>query len=189
MSGKTRSYERTTYRIVVCALMAAIIFVVTAYIRVPIGETKTNFANGISMLAGLLFGGVLGGVSAGVGSVISDVIYGYGPFEMVITFVMKFLMAFTAGSLYKLKRPKSSVARAVVASVAGALLYVALYMLKTYLFQLFVYGNTSQGALVVMGAKLPGSLLNAAAAVIAAPVLNEALRLPLSKTGVLNKIK
>ncbi|MBQ7625141.1 MAG: ECF transporter S component [Clostridia bacterium] len=190
MSGKPRSYERTTYRIVVGALMAAIIFVVTAYIRVPIGQTKTNFANGISILAGLLFGGALGGVSAGVGSVISDILYGYGPFEMLITFVMKFLMAYTAGVIYnKAKSPKNTVARSIIASVAGALLYVALYMLKTYLFQLFVYGNTAQGALVVMWAKLPGSLLNAAAAIIVAPLLNAALKTPLEKTGILNKIK
>ena len=186
MAGKT---EKNTYRIVVCGVMAAIIFVVTAYIRVPLGETKTNFANGISMLAGLLFGGVLGGVSAGIGSAVSDVLYGYGPFEILITFIMKFLMAFAAGGIYSLKKPGKSVVRGVLASVAGALLYVALYMAKTFLFQLFVYGNTYEGAFIVMGTKILGSLLNAAVAIVAAPLLNEALRLPLEKTGLLKKLK
>ena len=188
--GKNRSNERKIYRIVVCGIMAALVYVLTAYIRFPIGESKSNFANGISLLAGLLFGGPLGGVAAGLGSALSDVLHGYSLLDIAVTFVSKFLMAFVAGVIYNnFRLPRKSVPRAIIASVTGALLYVALYMLKTLLFQLFLYGNTFQGALVVMGGKLPGSLINAVVAVIFAPILNEALRLPLKKIGLFDKLK
>lgn len=180
--------RKKIYKIVICGLMAAIIFVVTAYIRIPIGESKTNFANGISILAGLLFGPVTGGISAGLGSAISDVIYGYSPLDILITFVMKFAMAAAAGLVCRVKVPKKSYPRAVIATVCGAVLYIALYLLKTFLFQL-AYGSAVPAAFAYLLTKLPGSLLNAAVAVVFAPILCEALRAPLSRIKMFGQIK
>ena len=70
-----------------------------------------------------------------------------------------------------------------------ALPILVLYMLKTLVFQLFVYGYPMETAVVTMGSKLPASLLNAAAAMIAAPVLFTALSPALRRTGQLEKMR
>ena len=72
-----------------------------------------------------------------------------------------------------------------VAAAAAALTYVALYMLKTFVMGLTVYGLTMEATLAKMLSKLPASLINAVFATIAAPILMNALHLPLYKLGVL----
>ena len=71
---------------------------------------------------------------------------------------------------------KGKHARLVVGSVIGALSYVALYMLKTYIFQRFVHGYPLDAVVVTMGSKLPASLINAVFAMIVAPILYAAIR-------------
>ena len=65
--------------------------------------------------------------------------------------------------------------RVVLASVAGALAYVVLYMLKTFVYQAFVYGYPLDAVWLTMLSKLPASLLNAVAAMVATPILFFAL--------------
>ena len=181
--------QKTTYRIVVAGLMAALVFVVTTFIKIPLGESTTNFANGISLLAGLLFGGPLGGIAAGLGSAISDLFFGYDLLNIAITFVSKFLMAYLAGILYNgLKIPKKPLARSIFASVCGAVFYVILYMAKTYFMGILVKGLNFDGAVANMALKLPGSLINAAVAVVFAPTLCAALYPTLARMGIFKKI-
>ena len=59
----------------------------------------------------------------------------------------------------------------MAASVIGALSYVVLYMLKTFIYQRFVYGLQLDAACAVMTAKLPASLINAVAAMIVTPII------------------
>ena len=107
-----------------------------------------------------------------------------------VTFVTKFLMAwFCARIAFSGGAEADRHGRNIAACVAGALSYVAMYMLKTFVFQIFVYGYPLETAVVTMGSKLPASLLNAAAAMIAAPVLYAALRPALSRAGQLRKMR
>ena len=194
----------TTYRIVFIALMAAVVYVLTLF-RFPLLGSKVHFANAACLLAGLLFGPVGGGLAAGIGSGLYDLLNGYGIDEALITTVSKFLMAFICAKIagtYKNQDLKIHAAgfgatyrellhttpRLIAGCVIGALSYVALYMLKTFVYQHFVYGFPIDAVWVTMGSKLPASLINAVFAMIVAPVLYAAILPPLKRTGALSKI-
>lgn len=177
------------YRLVFTALLAAMVYVGTL-IRIPLGESKIQLANIICLLGGFLLSPVDAGVAAGLGSALYDVtLGGYDAVGCLITFVSKFLMAFVCSVLYRLYiRKTKKTARITVSmyliAAAGALLYVLLYMTKTFLMGIIVDGLNVNGVWVKMLAKLPASLINACAAVIVAPPLFIALKLPLDKAGV-----
>lgn len=195
----------TTYRIVFIAVMAAVIYVLTLF-RIPLGESKVHFANAACLLAGLLFGPVSGGLAAGIGSGLYDLLGGgYGLDEALITGVSKFVMAFLCGLIAGPVRAQDPAAggksfsgiyrellhsspRIVLGSVIGALSYVALYMLKTFVYRRFIYGYTMEATLATMAAKLPASLINAVFAMVVAPVLCAALLPPLKKAGALDRL-
>ena len=182
----------STYQIVFVAVMAALVCVVT-FFRFPFLGSKVHFANAMCLLSGMLFGPMLGGLAAGLGSMLYDALFGgYDLVNCLITFVSKFLMAaICAWIAYggKQKDGKAGHAKLVVGSVIGALSYVALYMLKTYIFQRFVHGYPADAVLVTMGSKLPASLINAVFAMIVAPILYAALAPTLKRRGMLEKLR
>ena len=182
-------------RIVFGAVMAAIICVITLF-RIPLGQSKVHFANAMCLLAGLLLGPVTGGLSAGLGSALYDVLFGgYGPLDAVITFVSKFAMAWVTAVLFrafmkKYKDPaaKETVLPLVISCVIGALTYVALYMLKTWIFKMYVEPVPAETIPTVMIAKLGPSLINAAFAIVVAPVFYHAVLPALKSTGIYRQL-
>ena len=186
-------------RIVFGAVMAAIICVITLF-RIPLGQSKVHFANAMCLLAGLLLGPVTGGVAAGLGSALYDVLFGgYDFLNAAITFVSKFAMAWVTAMLYQHwakkeadapeKPLKETILPLAVSCIAGALTYVALYMLKTWIFKMYVEpvpADTIPGVLV---AKLIPSLINAAFAVVVAPIFYHAVRPALKSMGVLKQLQ
>lgn len=180
----------TTEKLVYTAALAAVVCAVT-FFRFPLLGSKVHFANAMCLLSGLLMGPLAGGLAAGLGSTLYDALFGgYDLLNCAVTFVTKFLMAwFCARIAFSGGKEAEDHRRNVAACVAGALAYVALYMLKTFVFQIFVYGYPMETALVTMGGKLPASLLNAVAAMIAAPVLYAALRPALRRAGQLQKMR
>ena len=180
----------TTQRIVYTAVLAALVCAVT-FFRFPLLGSKIHFANAMCLLSGLLMGPVTGGLAAGLGSTLYDALFGgYDLLNCAITFVTKFLMAWIcARTAFAGGREAGSHGRNVAACVVGALSYVAMYMLKTFVFQMFVYGYPMETAVVTMGSKLPASLLNAAAAMVAAPVLYTALLPALRRAGQLERMR
>ena len=115
-------------------VMAALVFVTTKFFSIPIpiggGKTALQLGNVMCVLSGLLFGGLPGGLAAGIGSMIVDLTDPVWAPEFWITFITKFCMGFAAGAIAHSGKP--SMARNIVAAVSGALLYVALYLSKTY---------------------------------------------------------
>ena len=182
--------DRRTYKVVFTGVMAAMVFVAT-YLRIPFFGSKLSFGNVFCILSGLLFGPTWGGLAAAFGSGIYDLVGGYDFIQALITFVSKFAMAWICAKISGtyVKDRQDSNARIITGSVIGALSYVALYMLKTYVYQRFVYGNPLDGALAVMASKLPASLINAVAAFILAPILYKAIAPILNKNGYLNKVR
>lgn len=180
----------TTQKIVYTAVLAALVCAVT-FFRFPLLGSKIHFANAMCLLSGLLMGPVAGGLAAGLGSTLYDALFGgYDLLNCAVTFVTKFLMAWICARIaFAAGKEAGSRGRNAAACVAGALSYVALYMLKTLVFQLFVYGYPMETAVVTMGSKLPASLLNAAAAMIAAPVLYAALLPALRRAGQLERMR
>ena len=75
------------------------------------------------------------------------------------------------------------------ACVLGALTYVALYMLKTWLFKMYVEPVPADTIPTVMVAKLVPSLINAAFAVVTAPIFYHAVRPALKAGGILKQLE
>ena len=166
-------------------VMAALVYVVTL-VRIPFLGSKVHFANAFCLLAGMLLGPVPGGLAAGIGSALYDAIAGgYDLANVLITFVSKFAMAWVCSKLMPRRESEGlTLHKTVFASSAGALTYVFLYMLKTFVYQRFVYGFPMDAVGVTMWSKFIPSLINALFAVIAAPILYHALKPALKAMGV-----
>ena len=180
----------TVFNITFIAMMAAMVYVVTLF-RFPLLGSKVHFANAVCLLAGLLLGPLQGGLAAGIGSALYDAILGgYDIVNVLITLVSKFAMAFVCGAIHHQLHPRQGrVDRTILACVCGALTYVALYMLKTFIYNKFVYGYPIDAVGATMVAKLVPALINAAVAVVAAPVFYHALRPALRSAGVWEKLR
>ena len=176
-------------RVVFAGVMAAMVYVVTLF-RFPLLGSKVHFANAVCLLAGMLLGPVTGGLSAGLGSALYDAFGGgYDVVNVLITFVSKFAMAWVCGKLIRLGGEKHRLDRTLLAIVAGALTYVALYMLKTYVYQRFVYAFPLDAVGATLVSKLIPSLINAGVAVVAAPIFYHALLPALRAGGVLEELE
>ena len=183
-------------RIVLGAVMAAIICVITLF-RIPLGQSKVHFANAMCLLAGLLLGPVTGGLAAGLGSALYDVLFGgYDFLNAAITFVSKFAMAWVTAVLYgawKKKQDdpalKKTVLPLVLCCAAGSLTYVALYMLKTWIFKMYVEPVPAETIPTVMIGKLIPSLINAAFAIVVAPIFYHAVLPALKSVGIYRQLE
>lgn len=168
-----RKNRLNAYVLAFIGVMAAIIYVVTMF-RFPLLGSKVHFANAMCLLGGMFFGPLYGGLAAGIGSALYDALAGgYDILNVLITFVSKFAMGWICGLIvwHRQERDESFV-RSVIAAAVGALFYVALYMLKS----LLMYGWAG------MVSRFPASIINAAVATVAAPLLFKAMMPALRQT-------
>ena len=177
----------TTKKIVFTALMAALTCVgSTARIVIPVdigGTTAFHLGNIFCALSGILLGPWLGGAAAGFGSLIYDVIF-YPAYisECWITFLTKGAYGIAAGLVISVGTKEWGYVKSILATVAGALTYAALYLAKTYFYSgLLVKGLTPDAALLSVVSKLPATAFNAVVAVIFAPILAVAIRKALKR--------
>lgn len=177
----------SVFNITFIAMMAAMVYVVTLF-RFPLLGSKVHFANAVCLLSGILLGPLQGGLAAGIGSALYDAVAGYDVANVLITLVSKFAMAWVCGLLVHGHRRPHRFDRTVLACVCGALTYVALYMLKTYVYNRFVYGYPLDTVGATMLSKLIPSLINAAVAVVAAPLFYHAVLPALKSSGLLNRM-
>ena len=179
----------STYRTVFAALMAAIVCLMT-FIRIPFLGSKVHLANAMCLLSGLLLGGGLGGLAAGLGSGLYDLLWGgYDFIQCLITFASKFLMALLCAEIAKSAKGSPSKGRLITACICGAFFYVLLYMLKTFVYQRFVYAYPPETVWVTMLSKLPASLINAAVSSVVTPIIFFAIKPVFDKSGYTDKLK
>ncbi len=190
MGGIPMKSRFTVHKIVFIAILAALVFVVT-FFRFPLLGSKVHFANAICLLSGLLMGPLAGGLAAGIGSMLYDVFfYPSDLLTYLITFITKFAMAWVCGKIaFAADKEAKNHGWNIAAGVIGAWTYVALYMLKTFVYQKFVYGYPADTVWATVLSKFPASAINAVAAMIVAPILYAALRPALQKAGLLDKIR
>lgn len=180
--------HNSTYRMVFTALMAAIVCLMT-FIRIPFLGSKVHLANAMCLLSGLLLGGGLGGLAAGLGSGLYDILWGgYDIIQCLITFVSKLLMAVLCAMIARNVKNSPSKGRVIAACICGAFFYVLLYMLKTFIYQRFVYAYPIETVWVTMLSKLPASLINAAVSSVITPIIYFAIKPVFDRAGYTEKL-
>ena len=107
------------------ALMAAVIFVVTYIVRIPMPIASGGYINigdTAVYVAASLLGGPAGMISAAIGSALADLTAGYVIY-ILPTVVVKGLMGYVCGKLME----RAGLARFFIASVTGGAIMVAGY--------------------------------------------------------------
>ncbi len=126
----------STRKLAVSSVMAALIFILTFSIRIPVpglaGGAYLNLGDSLIYCAAFMLGGVPAMFAAGIGSLLADVAGGaliYAP----ATLVIKGMMGLACGAMLV----KPSFGRFVFASVVGGAIMVAGYGV----YEFFVFGT------------------------------------------------
>lgn len=126
-----------TKKIVIAALMAAIICVVTMIVKVPSPlKGYINLGDGIVLIAGWILSPAYGFLAAGIGSAMADVFSGYILYAPA-TFIIKGIMALVAFYGYKILHKKlGDISGRIISGAVAEVLMVLGY----YVFEGFLYG-------------------------------------------------
>lgn len=123
--------DQFLYKLVLTALFSALAFGAT-YIHIPLPTGFIHLGNFVCIIAALLAGGIVGGISGALGMGIYDLIY-YGGFSAGVlrTLILKFLMGFIAGALFRLILKKKFNTKIIVISFLT--IFTLLFGLTLYL--------------------------------------------------------
>ena len=175
----------STKKIVLTALMAALTVVGSGLrIKLPVsvmGTTAFHLGNIFCALSGILLGPGLGGLAAGMGSMIFDMMDPNYIDECLITFFMKGMYGLVTGQIVWIGKNRESYVKTTVATVAGAVTYAILYLLKNFLKGVWVKGLAPMASALALLEKVPATIFNAAVAIIFAPMLATAIRKALER--------
>ena len=162
MSKKELSGKKIVLNAALSGVMAALVFVTTMMIRIPVPATQgyINIGDCMIFLSALLFGPLVGGFAGGVGSALADLV-GY-PSYILYTLVIKGMEGLIVGSL---TTGKNSWRDIPVVIVAGIEMIAGYFIVESYL-----YGVGSALA------ELPGNVFQASFGVIIAIPLCFAVR-------------
>ena len=171
MSNQRKTLQKTVF----VGMMAAVIFVLTMFVRIeiptPTGYTNLKIANGFCLAAGMLFGGVYGGLAAGVGSMLFDIFDPKYISSAPFTFVFFFLMAFICGIISHSGGKKgTSMPRNLIAAVCGAVSYWILYISKSVI-TLMLAGSEFVPAVVATIPKMITGGINVVTGVVVASII------------------
>lgn len=178
---------------VICGLMAALVFLgsmIRITLPVNVGTTSFHLGNIMCALSGMVLGPVGGGLASGIGSMLYDFTNPLYIAESWITLLTKGAYGLTVGLAAWSGRKDSPLTyrRNVAATVAGALVYAALYLFKGFAWDGLLLGGLQIGpAAATLVAKLPATTFNAVIAVVLAPTIFTAIQKALK--GVLRRSK
>lgn len=182
-----RTANKKIMKIVTVGLMAALVYVGN-HLSFPVPNglliSRVHLGNSMCLLAGLLFCGSTGGIASGIGGAMYDL---FNPAYIVsapYTFISKFAMGFAAGKLNRRnKEGKIPVQTTVLAAVFGQLVYIALYLVKSF-FTVLILGGTVEAAWIAVGTNAVISSITAIISVVISVPLYIVLRAALTKTSV-----
>ena len=179
----------STKKIVLTAMMAALTIVGSAIrITIPVdiaGTTAFHLGNSMCALSGILLGPWLGGLAAGLGSFLYDMTNPAYIDEAWITFLTKGAYGLFPGLVMLLWKDNWGVIKAGIAASAGAAVYAAAYLAKTYFWNgILKHGLTHEAAIVTVISKIPATVFNAAVAILFAPILATAIRKALDQNHI-----
>ncbi|ASI99479.1 ECF transporter S component [Thermococcus celer] len=131
--AKRREYKAPS-TIAVSAILAALVAVVTNFIKVPTPATGgyINIGDTMVMFSAMVFGPVVGVFAGGVGSALGDILGGYAGWAP-ITLVVKGLEGLAIGYI---ARNSDDVSTLVIAGIIGGLIMVSGY----FAFEAYMFG-------------------------------------------------
>lgn len=174
----------TVKDITLIGIMAAAVYVASAFLQIPIptaiGSTRLHMGNVMCLLSGMLLGAIPGGLAAGIGSMFFDLTNPAYITSAPFTFAFKFFMAWLCGKIISKCKVGLKI-RFIGGAVAGAFLYVLLYISKSFIENRFVLGLPLEAVMLTVAQKSVVSSVNAVIAVIVAVPLGLALRPAVAK--------
>lgn len=151
-----------TKKIVITALMAAMVCVATMIIKIPSPmKGYLNIGDCIVLLCGWLLSGGYGFIAAGIGSAFADIFSGYIVYAPA-TFLIKGSMAAIAFVCFKLM---NKYVGKLPSQIIGALLAEIFMVLGYYVFEGFMYG------FIPSAVNIPANAVQGAAGMILGIVL------------------
>lgn len=168
-------------------LMAAAVYVASAFIQIPIptaiDNTRIHMGNVMCLLSGLLLGPLWGGMAAGIGSMFFDLTNPAYVTSAPFTFVFKFLMAWICGTVAMGKGGQGITSvRSLIGGIAGNGTYVVLYLTKGFIENYFFLRMPIEG---VLASTVQKGIVSTANAVIAVAV---AVPLAMAMKPAINRI-
>ena len=145
-----------TRKLVMCALFAAICFVVTRFLSVPALYTKgyVNLGDLVVLLSAYIIGGWYGAASAAFGSALADASMGYY-FYVPSTFLIKGAMVFIAALFFKKSvaggRFKSAVWVSLGCVVAELFMAIGYFAYESILYKSVIVATASVVGNLVQG--------------------------------------
>lgn len=184
--------QKALYRLVFAALMAAMVFVSTSFLKIdimtPVGPTMLKSGNIVCLLAGLLFGGVPGGLASGIGSMLYDLLDPRYMATAPLTLIRFGLMGAMCGWIAHSGGAKGlRWKRNLVATVSASLFSFLFYIVQSVIV-LMLSGSAFGPAVVAVAPKMVTSGINYVVAVVAAMLLALPLNKALDRAGLLDKI-
>jgi len=125
-----------TKKIVVSAMMIAMVAVATMIIRIPTPATQgyVNMGDALIFVSALLFGPKIGFIAGGLGSALADILAGYTNWAPW-TFVIKGLEGFIAGFLvYRLSKSDNLIINIISLVVAGLWMAVGYFIASSIMY-------------------------------------------------------
>ena len=181
------------FKIAGVGVFSALVFVasmISIPIPVAIGDvTRIHLGNIFCLISGLILGPVSGGLSAGIGSMLYDFTNPAYISSAGFTLVFKFMLAFTCGLIaYYGKKEGKSFKVNLMATIAGSLVYMVLYLSKSFV-EGMLLGNTLEALMPAIITKAGVSLINAIIAVVVSVSFGAVIRSALDKSGLLRFVK
>lgn len=185
--------DKTLYRMVFTALMAAVVYVTTMFLKVtiptPAGPTMVKVGNVFCLFSGMLLGPLYGGLAAGIGSMLFDLSDPMFAASAPYTLVFFFAMGCVCGLISHLGGAKgAALGRNLAGALAGSAVYYVLNIGKSILL-LILAGSQPWAAVVANGTKMATSLVNAVIAVALSVLLAKPLMGALKRGGLLDKLR
>lgn len=141
---------KKTYSICIMALFAALTYIATTFIRIPIPLGYAHIGNSVIIFASVICGPVVGLLAGAIGSSLADLLTGYvmwAPF----TFVIKVGIGIIAG--YMAGRPdKQNKVRIFAGAVVSMIFMVVAYTVSG----MILYGSAEAGLSQVPGLAAEG---------------------------------
>lgn len=177
------------YRIASIGVLSAMVFAAN-FFSIPIGDiSRIHFGNVFCVLSGLLLGPLSGGLCAGFGGFFYDLFNPLYAAEAPVTFILKFVLGFVAGAI---SHPKSGATagplRNCLAAVCGSLSYVAVYLLKNFIYEYCLLRNPVETVTAKLAIKAVSSLTNGFIAVAVAIILLPVFLKAMKTSGIYDKL-